>query len=125
MTATTVERYTPKMGELSLPDILQLGVKASTAILGGTLVCSDSTGYVVPGATGLNLVALGRAESSVDNTAGQSGDLTVIVRQGVFPWANSGGADAIAASDRGKVCYIVDNQTVALTDGAGTRSPAG
>lgn len=125
MTATTIERLTTKMGEWTLPDILELGVKASTSILAGTLVCSDTSGYVVAGATGLNLVALGRAEESVDNSGGSNGALKVTIRQGVFPWANSGSTDAIAASDRGKICYIVDNQTVALTDGAGTRSPAG
>ena len=34
-------------------------------------------------------------------------------------------ADAITLADIGKDCFIVDDQTVAKTDGAGTRSRAG
>ena len=33
--------------------------------------------------------------------------------------------DAIAQADVGKVCFIVDDQTVAKTNGGNTRSPAG
>ena len=47
------------------------------------------------------------------------------MKRGNFCLANSAGADEITAADIGKVCYIVDNQTVAKTDGTATRSPAG
>jgi len=46
-------------------------------------------------------------------------------REGVFRYANSAAADLIATADIGAVCYIVDDQTVAKTNGTNTRSPAG
>ena len=47
------------------------------------------------------------------------------VRRGCFRFANSASADAIALADVGADCYIVDDQTVALTNGSSTRSVAG
>ena len=61
----------------------------------------------------------------VEAVGARPGELVVDVDFGVFYWANSGGSDAISAADFGKACYIVDNQTVALTDASGTRSVAG
>lgn len=61
----------------------------------------------------------------MDNTGGSNGDKTVKVRSGVFRFYNSSSGDAIGVSEVGKDCYIVDDQTVAKTDGTGTRSIAG
>ncbi len=44
---------------------------------------------------------------------------------GVFCFDSAGGADAITFDDIGATCYVVDDQTVALTNGTGTRSVAG
>jgi hypothetical protein len=65
------------------------------------------------------------AIETVDNTYGQAGDKTVTVRPGIYAWANSSGGDAITQAQVGSDCYIVDDQTVAKTDGTGTRSKAG
>jgi hypothetical protein len=43
----------------------------------------------------------------------------------VFSFANSASTDEIVDDDIGKLCYIVDDQTVAKTNGANTRSVAG
>ena len=43
----------------------------------------------------------------------------------LFRSANSAAADLIAQADVGKLCHVVDDQTVAKTDGTGTRSRAG
>jgi hypothetical protein len=48
----------------------------------------------------------------------------------VFRWDNSTGNEAVTRAQIGDACYIVDDQTVAKTDGAAgqnpaTRSPAG
>ena len=43
----------------------------------------------------------------------------------MFHFANSAAADAIAIGDIGAVCFAVDDQTVAKTNGSSTRSPAG
>lgn len=89
----------------------------------GSLVCFDqSDSKIKPGATATTLIALGRCESRGTGSALSE----VRVRSGIFgPFDNSSSADAIANDDAGKLCYIVDDATVALTDGTGTRSKAG
>lgn len=105
--------------EISLP------VAASKKIYAGSLVAKDAAGNATPGATATTLLGIGRAEETVDNSAGSAGDKTVQVRKGVFQFANSASGDEITRADIGKDCYIVDDQTVAKTDGGSTRSVAG
>lgn len=100
-------------------------VAAGVKIYTGALVVLSATKFARPGATALNLVADGVAESYADNTNGVDGVVSVTVRAGCFPFANSAGADLIAQADIGNAAYIVDDQTVAKTDGGGTRSKAG
>lgn len=98
---------------------------AAVKIYAGSLVAANATGYATPGAVSTALTYLGRAEETVDNTGLAPGAKTVRVRRKkAFKWANSG-ADAVTQASLGKLCYIVDDQTVALTNGNGTRSPAG
>ena len=121
MAAQTADRNTP----LRDGDILNLDVAATTKIYGGSLVARDASGNAVPGATATTLKGVGRAEDQVDNSAGAAGDKTVNIRKGVFRFANSSAGDLIARADIGSDCYIVDDQTVAKTDGTSTRSVAG
>lgn len=100
-------------------------VKAAAKIFAGAIVAIDATGFAVKGATALNLKAVGAAQELADNTAGIDGAIRVKVRRGVYRFANSAAGDLIALGDVGADCYIVDDQTVAKTDGAGTRSVAG
>ncbi|MDD5028897.1 MAG: hypothetical protein PHH58_05240, partial [Rhodoferax sp.] len=83
------------------------------------------SGYAVPGATATTLKAAGVAEQRADNSAGADGDIRVRVRKGPHVFANSASTDAIALTDIGADCYIVDDQTVAKTSGTNTRSVAG
>jgi len=85
----------------------------------------QTTGMCVVGGSGAGYIGAGRFAGPIDATGKADGELVVDVDFGVFYWANSGGADAISAADFGKACYVVDNQTVALTDASGTRSVAG
>lgn len=98
-------------------------VKAATVIHQGSLVVNDA-GVAAPGRTALNLVALGRAEATADNSGGAAGAISAGVETGTFLFANSG-ADPVTAASIGKNVFIVDDETVAATDGAGTRSIAG
>jgi hypothetical protein len=100
-------------------------VKGGDLIYAGALVCLDAAGRAVPGATSTTLTADGRANHRVDNTLGADGALNVDVQTGVFRWDNSAGADLIAAANIGAQAYVVDDHTVALTSGGGTRSVAG
>ncbi|PIW30407.1 MAG: hypothetical protein COW30_02545 [Rhodospirillales bacterium CG15_BIG_FIL_POST_REV_8_21_14_020_66_15] len=121
MTALAKDRNTTeKSGALRVDPVL-----AATTIFAGSLVCLDAAGYAVPGATATTLKARGRAEENVDNSAGASGDLTVKTKKGVFVFANSAAGDLITIADVENNCYIVDDQTVAKTDGTASRSVAG
>lgn len=94
-------------------------------IWGGSLIMRNAAGYLTKGATATGCVGVGRAEKTVDNTAGANGALSVEYRIGLFLFANSAAGDLITIADIGKLCYIVDDQTVAKTDGTATRSRAG
>ena len=119
--ALTADRNTPmKDGQLVV-----VPVAANAVIYAGALVVADANGYAAPGSTATGLTYLGRAEEQVDNTGGANGDKTVEVRRGkAFKFKNDG-ADPVTQASLGGVCYIVDDDTVAATDGTGTRSAAG
>lgn len=121
MPALTADRPTPKRTgkHLSLP------VAAATRIFAGGIVCVNTSNLAVNGATAANLKAAGVAKEQVDNTAGAAGDLRVEVERGTFLFANSAAGDLIALQDIGSTCFIVDDNTVAKTNGSSTRSAAG
>lgn len=104
---------------------LEPPVAAATIIYAGSIVAINAGGYAVPGATATTLKAAGVAEHRADNAAGAAGDIRVRVRKGPHVFANSASTDAIALTDIGADCYIVDDQTVAKTSGTSTRSVAG
>ncbi len=121
MTALTSGRNTRRRDGDSRVD----GLAASIKVFGGSLVMRNAAGYLTKGATATACTGVGRAESTVDNSAGIAGALTLEYRLGIFLFANSAAGDLITIADVGKVCYIVDDQTVAKTDGTATRSRAG
>lgn len=100
-------------------------VGAAAHCFAGAIAVMNAAGYVVPATTATGLIALGRFAAEVDNSNGANGDLAVEVERGIFRFANSASTDEIAITDVGSLCYLVDDQTVALTDGTGTRSQAG
>ena len=120
MTALTADRKTPARDG----DLVSHPVAATTRIYAGALVALDRSGNAVPGATSTTLTAVGRAEDNIDNSAGLAGALNVTVRRGVFRYDNEA-TDLVARANIGANCYIVDDATVAKTNGTGTRSVAG
>jgi hypothetical protein len=120
MTALAAERNTKEL----VGDVLESPVKASTKIYQGSLAVIDA-GYAAPGRTATGLVAAGRCELTADNSAGAAGAIKARIKQGVFKFGNSSAGDLIAQADVGADCYIVDDQTVAKTNGTSTRSRAG
>ena len=120
MTALTEDRNTKRREGEHFSD----PVAATKKIYAGSIVVLSATGYAQPGTTALNLVARGIAQEQVDNSAGGDGDLNVESRAGedAYLVANDGSIDR---TDIGSDCYIVDDQTVAKTDGGGTRSLCG
>lgn len=106
-------------------EIIGIPVAANAKIYGGALVVTNAAGYAAPGSVAATLTYMGRAECKVDNTGGADGARTVQVRRKkAFKWANLVG-DLVTQADLGKTCYIADDQTVAKTNGGGTRSAAG
>ena len=119
MAALAKDRNTPRRDG----EFIRVPVKAAETIYAGSLVCSPATGYAEPANAAASLTALGRAEELADNSAGAAGDISVLVRRGVFRWANSQGAGALAGTDIGAKAYFVDDQTV--TKAAAGSSEAG
>ncbi|MBR0643994.1 hypothetical protein [Plastoroseomonas hellenica] len=119
MAALTADRRTPERDPVLNEHPHKLGV----VIYRGALVVLDANGDCEPGRTATGLKAAGRAETGTNDVNRPDG--RVRVRRGTFCFANSTAADAIGAGDYGATVYIVDDQTVAKTDGGGTRSAAG
>ena len=118
MSALTADRNTPFRSGKENND----PVAASTKIFAGSLTVLDGSGNAVPASTATGLIVRGRAEEFVDNSAGAAGDKTIQTRKGVYQFENDG---SINRTHVGKTIYIVDDQTLAATDGTGTRSAAG
>jgi len=121
MAALTADRDTAirKAEDFGFP------VAASTKIFAGALVCINSSNLATKGAVSTTLKCVGVAQEQADNSAGSAGDIRVKVRRGCFKFANSAAGDAIALADVNAECFIVDDQTVAKTNGSASRSVAG
>jgi len=120
LTALTADRNTRRRNDRELE---AHPVKGGVKIYAGALVVLDAAGWAMPGATGVGLFTVGRADEQV--AAVTNGDAMVRTRRGVLHFANSGGADAITRAEIGDPAYVVDDQTLAKTNGSGTRSAAG
>jgi len=120
MTALAAARNTPERAG----DVVGYPVKASVKPIQGGIAVLNA-GYAAPGTTATGLIAIGRFEETVDNTAGADGAVSVQVKRGTFKFGNSSAGDLIAQADVGADCYIVDDQTVAKTSATNTRSVAG
>lgn len=104
--------------------LFSYGVEADAVIYHGALVVLHD-GYARQGGVATDYIAVGIAKKSVDATGLSSGDETIEVEEGIFLFENSEAGDAIGITEIGKVCFIVDDQTVAKTSGTNTRSVAG
>lgn len=121
MAALTSDRNAPeRLGNLRAGP-----VAAGARIFAGALIMRTATGHLAPGAAVAGAIGAGRADMAANNTGGAAGAIRVGWRRGVFRFDNSAGADLITIADIGKLCFIVDDRTVAKTDNDGDRSPAG
>lgn len=121
MTAAVSDRDTPRRNarDLSFP------AAAGARVYMGTLVALTPAGFAVPASAVAAQRTLGRAMSQVDNVAGAAGDRQVDAERGCFLLANSAAGDQVVDGDYGQFCYVVDDSTVAKTNGAGVRPVAG
>ena len=119
MVALTADRNTPELEPGERVGVLG----ASQTIFNGSILMRNASGHLIKGAVATGSFGVGRAEDNgVSTTAGVTAQR---YRPGTFRFANSSAGDLIAVADIGAACYIVDDQTVAKTNGTNTRSPAG
>lgn len=121
MAALTAGRDTPRRDT----SVVRGRMAADTVFFAGALIMRNAAGDLIEGATATGMFGVGVAETTFDNTGGSAGDVIAAVRPGLWLFENSASADELANTDIGAVCYIVDDQTVAKTDGSSARSPAG
>lgn len=122
MTAAVADRPTrTREGDELSPDVF-----AGAKIYGGTMVQKNATGFAVPATATVANKTLGIAKHSSDNTGGASGDIKARIRRNIIGvFANSASGDLITIADIGNDCYVVDDSTVAKTNGGSTRPVAG
>lgn len=121
MTSIARDRGLEKWGADLIPVPLAAGVK----VFSGTIVAIDAAGFGVPGTEAPSLTFAGAALSSADNSEGDAGEAVVLVQRPTayaFKWVNDG---TINQGHLLKLAYMLDNQTVTATDGAGARSEVG
>ncbi len=136
MASQTAARNAPQYEGSPLPSYTKAPVGAAVVIWPGALVQMVG-GYAKPAAAGQAGPMLGVSDDTYDNSGtnstgfpvygnGTAGSIVASkIKPGVFPFANSSGGDAIALGNVGQPCFAVDDHTVALTDGGGTRPFAG
>ena len=124
MAALVADRDTPRYGKEPHPATYAHKLAAVKVYAGGLAVIGTD-GYARPGRVSTTDRAVGRFEEQVDNSGGAAGDLLANVLTGEFKWDNSSAGDLITQAFVAKPCYVVDDHTVAATDGTGTRSLAG
>src|SRR5579884_2536943 len=142
MAALSANRNTEEMGGPGPRAVYPLADNVIVYL--GSIVVLDASGNAKPGVTGTGLKCVGVATqayagpvgtpqsgpatpgNAADNTgAGHAaGKVAVECRRGIFKFDNYG-SDQVVAGDIGNVCFIVDDHTVAHSDGTGTRSVAG
>lgn len=119
MAALTTPRLTPqKLDGQYGTKVGPVGVKASTTLYLGGVVCMDPTGYVTPGSTGASLICMGVLtnqpnqvpQGSVVNN-GANGAVLVEVDQGVF-FLDNNPSFPITATEIGHACLLDDDHTV-------------
>lgn len=123
MAALTAGRQTKRRGELG--HRFGKGLNASATVFEGGIVSLDvSTSLLVAGRASTTDIVKGVARDTYVNGS-TAGAVVAELDTGIFAFASGSAADAILADDIGKLCYVIDDQTVGLTDGTGTRVVAG
>lgn len=122
MTATTNAIVT----EMRDGELMPVLLKAGATVLEGTLAIVGTDGYALDStqAAGADKTCLGVWDNSAQNIGSDGDALALVRRNKQFLFANLT-TDAVTQADLGEWVYVADNQTVAKTDGTGTRSVAG
>lgn len=127
--ALSATRLTDIVGGVAIPRKNERAVRNAVTLYKGGMVAADSAGRYVP-AGNANAVTQCQGVlmevSAIDETVtgDAAGTETARLTVGIFWFDNSAGDDEIPAGYDG-ICYAVDDEAVALSDGNGSRLPAG
>lgn len=111
---------------VSLAPLKPWKAAANQVFYSGGVVAVHADGYAYVGTTATALKIPGVCAFDLDTTGLADGAKDVLLTGGTIgDFENSANADLVAEDDIGKRCYLVDDETVALTDGSATRSDAG
>jgi hypothetical protein len=124
MAALTDTRLTPFLGHYAGRRTVDM--KAAAKCFKGGMVGIDSSGNAMAAGllAGGTVRVVGVASALADNTSGVAAAIQVECKVGEFKFLNHG-ADLVTKASVGALCYVVDDQTVALTNGTATRAPCG
>ncbi len=137
MSALTAPRALTTRQDLGL---IQLGIADNVTIFPGALCAVNATGFAQPATTStvINIAGVytGIQDGPVSNSFGlgtadntgtghTAGAFNVALAQGPFSFNMGTGGDVVTIANIGSMMFAIDDQTVGLTDGGGTRSPAG
>lgn len=120
-----------QFAELSDPEFMEVPQKGSTVIYKGATVMLDTSGYGHPAGASTTAVCIGvyddprEALDRSDSTGLSDGVKKITVKAGVFARKNDTGSPVLATTQPGTMLFAVDDQTVSLSDGGGTRVPCG
>lgn len=97
-----------------VPSEQEWPVAASTKIFKGALVSLDANGYVINATSAIGTYVIGMAAETADNSSGANGAISIPVHfRQIVEIPVSGSFDQ---SYIGKKAYVVDNNTVQVTD---------
>ena len=91
---------------------LAFEMAATEKVFGGALCCVNAGGYCLEGSDTAGLIFQGWATEQVDNTSGDDGDLTIVLRRRGLVKVILG--TAITIANVGDNVFLVDDQTVDL-----------
>jgi len=94
---------------------------AAIRIFTGALIMRNAAGFLTRGVTAIGWIGVGRADARADNTASAAGAMNATFRTGVFHF-NTLPGDPVVRGGIGRLCFIVDDDTVAATSATNTRS---
>jgi hypothetical protein len=101
-------------------------IAASVTIFEHAMVALDTSGNARPARATATDRVVGVAKKRYTNLSGSAVAMPVEIDcENIHVFNNSADGDAIAIDDINKPCYVVDDQTVALTDDTGARPVAG
>jgi hypothetical protein len=122
MAAQTIDKARPHYGKIAKP--MKIPATAAALVREGVMV-SEVSGLGLETVTATTHNVIGVSRKRCDNSGGAAAAKFIEYDEGDFVFENSSAADALANADIGNNVYAVDNNTVAKTDGTGTRSVAG